>query len=730
MRRAAESVSLEKEASSRPPVRDKPHAEATASVFDPAMEQLLPARSEALSESVAGSLSVEPLKAPVLQRAQRLYGNRASQQIVTRARILQRQCTCGGTCAICQEEEEQRALQRSSTSAAPAELDGIPATGGEPLDPTTRQPLETHFGADLADVRIHTGTEAARSASSLDALAYSSGRDIYFAAGMYAPTSGSGQRLLAHEVAHVIQQGSGKEPTLAAKSARGVKIGAPEDSLETEADLAAEGFMTGAPPGKLTDEEQRKRRESGVAQRYIQRQPVPTPAAVTPARGGVAEQPLFWWHMRGPAVLDAKRGLNLYQQQEQAVGRPGFGKDWRPLAEDDFVDDRTPPAIGTFQRQQGLRHQDSRLWQETLDALKAVSAATAPAASLGQSHDQRLIDLLDGRDWNGFFSEFNSMNEADQLRFLRDNFGAAAQITAHIGSAELGGNRDRLRYLLERAKTPASTGLYVDASVLTYRWQPKYRVEKPGELSRFVSFGDLFDVDLDINTIGDGELSDDEAEKQFREAQPGPGGFLWPAIRNRSTLPVLWQVKQDVHKQMETVLFDPVLAAGIMVVQYLLNVVYPFATGSAIRSLAALRRGSVLGRWMRGASILKGAARKVVTDAEAFTQARNARNTMVDAYNEMLKAQRETIAVVTGGVNVETGQVAGGYNTAGKCAEDMVVERLGGDASKVKFSEAVRPRTGQQQPVCLRCQGKYAKEQFPEGVIFGGPGVTMPGVGQ
>jgi hypothetical protein len=140
---------------------------------------------------------------------------------------------------------------------------------------------------------VHTSAEASESVRSLDALAYTSGRDIYFASGMYSPASSSGRRLLAHEVAHVVQQGSGKEPSVAMAS-RGVKIGAPEDMLEGEAERAAEAFMS-ATPGELADDEQLKRPEAGVTvQRFIQRQdagaPAPAPAsapatAPTPAPG-------------------------------------------------------------------------------------------------------------------------------------------------------------------------------------------------------------------------------------------------------------------------------------------------------------------------------------------------------------------------------------------------------------------------------------------------------------
>ncbi len=311
---AAEPVSLEKEAPTRSPessIPQSPSAEPGSS-FDPFVDRLFGGASKGPPESAAGSVNILRLKAPVLQRAQRLYGNRASQQIVMRARALQRQCNCGGTCAKCQEEEEQRALQRSSAAEAPAEFDELPTTGGEPLSAATRHPLEAHFGADLADVRVHTGSEAADSASKLDALAYTSGRDIYFAPGMYAPTSDSGGRLLAHEVAHVVQQGSGKEPSIATKSSRGVKIGAPDDILETEADQAAAAFMSGTP---LTDEEQRKRREAGsTVQRFIQRQddggaPAPAPSDATPTPAPES----------GAAPID-KVIAALQEPQENGVG--------------------------------------------------------------------------------------------------------------------------------------------------------------------------------------------------------------------------------------------------------------------------------------------------------------------------------------------------------------------------------------------------------------------------
>jgi len=297
---AAETVSMEKEAPSRSSEAGVQLAvpAGPGAVFGPFVERLFGGAPAQPPDCAAGSLSVERLKAPVLRRAQRLYGNRASQQMVMRAQALQRQCACGGACAKCQEEEQQRALQRSSASRAPSDFDGIPATQGEPLDTAARRPLESHFGADLGDVRVHTGSQAAESAGKLDALAYTAGRDIYFAAGMYAPASHGGRRLLAHEVAHVVQQGSGKEPAIATKAAHGVKIGAPDDPLEEEAEKKAEEFMSGPQPGQPADDEQRKRREPpGAVRRFIQRQPL------DPANTAAWDWYDSSWHRKDPSYL-------------------------------------------------------------------------------------------------------------------------------------------------------------------------------------------------------------------------------------------------------------------------------------------------------------------------------------------------------------------------------------------------------------------------------------------
>lgn len=82
-------------------------------------------------------------------------------------------------------------------------------SAGEPLDVGVRREMEAQLATDLGAVRVHTGAEAGEAARSLGARAYTVGADIVFGAGQYAPSTPVGRYLLAHELAHVVQQGPG-----------------------------------------------------------------------------------------------------------------------------------------------------------------------------------------------------------------------------------------------------------------------------------------------------------------------------------------------------------------------------------------------------------------------------------------------------------------------------------------------------------------------------------------
>ena len=80
---------------------------------------------------------------------------------------------------------------------------------GEALSPAIRASFEPRFGVDFSAVRVHADGAAARSAASLQAAAYTVGQHLVFGAGHYAPGSSAGRRLIAHELAHVVQQSGG-----------------------------------------------------------------------------------------------------------------------------------------------------------------------------------------------------------------------------------------------------------------------------------------------------------------------------------------------------------------------------------------------------------------------------------------------------------------------------------------------------------------------------------------
>ncbi|MEX2445862.1 MAG: DUF4157 domain-containing protein [Dehalococcoidia bacterium] len=115
-----------------------------------------------------------------------------------------------------------------------------PPRGGIGIPVQLRRRLEQSMGTDLGGVRLREDPSAA----DLDALAYTRGADIYLAPGHYQPHSGSGGRLIAHEVAHVIQQRAARVP--APRALEGLPVNEDRD-LEREADRAARHAMWGLP---------------------------------------------------------------------------------------------------------------------------------------------------------------------------------------------------------------------------------------------------------------------------------------------------------------------------------------------------------------------------------------------------------------------------------------------------------------------------------------------------
>jgi hypothetical protein len=113
----------------------------------------------------------------------------------------------------------------------------VVGSGGAPLEGRTRAEMESSFGHDFGDVRIHTDSVAVASAESVQARAYTVGNDIVFGGGGYAPETNAGRHTLAHELAHVVQQRSG--PVDATQSAGGIAVSHPSDRFEVAAEATA-----------------------------------------------------------------------------------------------------------------------------------------------------------------------------------------------------------------------------------------------------------------------------------------------------------------------------------------------------------------------------------------------------------------------------------------------------------------------------------------------------------
>jgi Domain of unknown function (DUF4157) len=166
-------------------------------------------------------------------------------------------------------------LQRTAGNASVVQLlgadeeqaspvhDVVGKGGGAPLDDSVRSDMEGRFGQGFGDVRVHTDAKASASAESVGANAYTVGSDIVFRSGQFNASSAVGQRTLAHELTHVVQQRSG--PVDGSPAPGGINLSSPSDRFEQAADATAAQVMSGQAPATEDGEE--------TAQRVVQRDP-------------------------------------------------------------------------------------------------------------------------------------------------------------------------------------------------------------------------------------------------------------------------------------------------------------------------------------------------------------------------------------------------------------------------------------------------------------------------
>jgi hypothetical protein len=168
--------------------------------------------------------------------------------------LLQRKCACGkaagpeGECEECKKKREsgpvlqrksgQTAAPSQSSTEAPPIVHDVLRAPGQPLDAASRAFMEPRFGYDFSRVRVHADSRAAKSAEAVNAQAYTVGSNIVFGANQGGAGNVSHQRLLAHELAHVVQQG-GRQP------GGSLQVAPANDSAEGAADRAADQVLSG-----------------------------------------------------------------------------------------------------------------------------------------------------------------------------------------------------------------------------------------------------------------------------------------------------------------------------------------------------------------------------------------------------------------------------------------------------------------------------------------------------
>ncbi|UCC86429.1 MAG: DUF4157 domain-containing protein [Anaerolineales bacterium] len=186
-------------------------------------------------------------------RLQRLVGNQAVQ------RLLQRQA--GGQGFDLDDETAGRINQARG--------------GGQALDSTVQKQMGASMGHDFSNVRVHDSPESDTLNQQLSAKAFTTGQDIFFRQGAYDPGSSGGQELIAHELSHVVQQGTGR----VSGSGSSMTVRPAGDAFEQEADA-----LSKAAPGTAAQVQRQAEEEEVQMQAEEEEEPIQT-KALSPAAG-------------------------------------------------------------------------------------------------------------------------------------------------------------------------------------------------------------------------------------------------------------------------------------------------------------------------------------------------------------------------------------------------------------------------------------------------------------
>ena len=266
-----------------------------------------------------------------------------------------------------EEEEELLQAKHSSDkensslgSDVTAQVSAVRQGGGVPLSSSARNFFEPRFGLDFSGIRIHADTKAAASAQSINARAYTLGRDVVFNSGQYEPHSQSGKQLLAHELTHVVQQTSTAAPSVMQTKMR---INQPGDEKKKEADQVAEPMLSSQnQPTILGNKVERPIKMTSP--RIIQRD-----LALAPPSGVAAQPSLTNEQIQAAIRFNRRRYSESSIRQIQDVAGAGVTG---------VLDDDTIRLIAQLQEDFGLKR-DGMVGSDTFDLINRELSAEGAA---------------------------------------------------------------------------------------------------------------------------------------------------------------------------------------------------------------------------------------------------------------------------------------------------------------------------------------------------------------
>lgn len=271
---AALQPATKREAEAAPAFRvSSPQDNAEREAAQAAQQVMRMAEADIKVDVKAGAKAVaQTRRARRAQAAQPFQTSQPVQTVQSAASVVQRLVAAAGS---------QAGATMSSDTAARIQA---ARSGGQALSASLRSFMQPRFGADFSTVRLHTGAESARLSATLGARAFTAGGHIHFGAGQYQPETTAGRELIAHELAHTLQQGAARRthPAAVVLPAHAALPAVQRDIVELAEHLyrMRDGRVIELPDDMTRAQAAQLEADAAVAQKKLGRRPPPQPVPV------------------------------------------------------------------------------------------------------------------------------------------------------------------------------------------------------------------------------------------------------------------------------------------------------------------------------------------------------------------------------------------------------------------------------------------------------------------